>query len=76
MTCGLSVSYKVIGLGIEGRWGKADYKGFSLDEESMTVDADDINNPNDMIPNMNEMFKTSKKTFKDSSLKIYLSFRF
>lgn len=76
VTCGLSVSYKVIGLGIEGRWGKADYKGFSLDEESMTVDAGDINNPNDMIPNMNEMFKTSKKTFKDSSLKIYLSFRF
>lgn len=76
-TCGLSVSYKVIGLGIEGRWGKANYKGFSLDEDSMEFGEDNINDEGDIeFPNPNDMFKTSKRKFSNKSFKIYISFRF
>lgn len=78
VTCGLSVSYKVIGIGVEGRWGKADYKGFSLDEDSMEFgmeDMDENTNPGDMF-NPNDLLKTSKRHFGDKSLKIYISFRF
>ena len=69
-TCGLSVCYKVIGLGIEGRWGKANYKGFSLNEESMDG-GDDMDSLN-----ADDMLKTSKKKFSNKSFKIYISFRF
>lgn len=76
-TCGLSVSYKVIGLGIEGRWGKANYKGFSLDEDSMEFGEDNINDEGDIeFTNPNDMFKTSKRKFSNKSFKIYISFRF
>lgn len=38
---GAAISYKVISVGIESRWGKAKYKNFSIDdfnEEDMDVD--------------------------------------
>lgn len=77
VTCGLSVSYKVIGLGIEGRWGKANYKGFSLDEEGMEIGEDNVNGEGDIeMPNPNDLLKTSKKKFSNSSFKVYISFRF
>lgn len=73
VTCGLSVSYRTIGIGIEGRWGKANYKGFSLNED---ID-DSFDEDNDSFDfGMDEMLKTSKKRFSNKSFKVYLSFRF
>lgn len=80
VTCGLSVCYKMIGLGIEGRWGKANYKGFSLNEDSLESlegddDMDDGMSQNGIF-NAEDMLKTSKKKFSNSSFKVYVSFRF
>lgn len=77
VTCGLAVCYKMIGLGIEGRWGKANYKGFSLNEEGMDggENIDEDSTAGDIF-NADNMLKTSKKKFSNKSFKIYISFRF
>lgn len=63
-----AISYKVISVGIESRWGKAKYKNFSIDdfnEEDMDVDN----------PEWNDVISKSKRKFKTNSVRFYISFR-
>lgn len=65
---GAAISYKVISVGIESRWGKAKYKNFSIDdfnEEDMDVDN----------PEWNDVISKSKRKFKTNSVRFYISFR-
>lgn len=59
---GASVTYKIIGLGIEKRWGKCTYKGVNLE------DGEDEETAYSLLP-----FSSAVKT---NGLRIYLSFRF
>ena len=65
---GAAISYKVISVGIESRWGKTKYKNFSIDdfnEEDMDVDN----------PEWNDVISKSKRKFKTNSVRFYISFR-
>lgn len=62
---GGAVSWKLISLGAEYRWGSAKYKTFSFDDESVTDDID----PTDVI-------KTAKQKMNTSSVRFYVSLRF
>lgn len=62
-TAGGAVSYKLISIGVEGRWGRANYKNFALaDELEDAMDGDVI--------------QTSKSKWKTGGVRVYVSFRF
>lgn len=66
--CGGAVSYKLISLGVESRWGKANYKGIpdSSDIWSTIV-----------LPSGSEfIMNPSKRKLKTNSIRIYVSLRF
>lgn len=65
---GAAISYKVISLGIESRWGKAKYNNFSMDDFS--EDDMDVENPE-----WDDMISKSKRKFKTNSVRFYISFR-
>lgn len=65
---GASISYKLISFGIEGRWGKAKYNNFSMNE--FTEEDLDVENPN-----LGDMVSKSKRKFKTNSVRFYISFR-
>lgn len=65
---GASISYKLISFGIEGRWGKAKYNNFSMNE--FTEEDLDVENPN-----LGDMVNKSKRKFKTNSVRFYISFR-
>lgn len=66
---GGAISYKVISLGIESRWGKAKYNSFAVDEET---DYEDIEG--DL--NMDDVLVKGKNKLKTKSLRFFLTFRF
>ena len=65
---GAAISYKLISFGIEGRWGKAKYNNFSMNnfaDENLDVEK----------PGLNDVVKKSKRQFKTNSVRFYISFR-
>lgn len=67
LSCGGSISYKVISVGVEGRWGHANYKSFSINEEQ-EEEAD--------LSDLGALFETSHNRLKTKTLRIYIGFRF
>lgn len=67
---GAAVSYKVISLGIESRWGKAKYSSFSVDEDAAGYEdmEEDLN--------MDDVLVKGKNRMKTKSLRFFLTFRF
>ncbi len=61
---GGAIAWKVISVGVEGRWGSAKYKGIAIDE----IDFD-----NEEFPLSTSSTKTKLKT---SSIRFYIGFRF
>lgn len=59
---GGSVAWKVISVGVEGRWGQAKYKGFSLGDIDFDGENVDIS--------------STKTKLKTSSVRFYIGFRF
>ena len=68
LSAGGAIAFKVISIGVESRWGKATYKGFSVDEEAMEGE--------DGLESVDDLFNVSKSKLKTSSLRFYISFRF
>lgn len=68
-TAGGSVSYKLISLGVEARWGKAKYKNYSFaDDYEEGFDEEDFTG--------SDVISKSKKKYKTSSVRFFISFRF
>ncbi len=67
---GGSIAWKVISVGFEGRWGKANYKSFSIDDESYDgwEDMGDAGIEN--------VLRQDKNRLKTSSFRFYISFRY
>lgn len=65
-TAGGAVSWRVISLGVEGRWGQAKYKNFSLSEG--LVDS--------IFGESSDGGTVGKIKRKTSAIRVYLSFRF
>lgn len=61
-SAGISIAYKVISVGVEGRWSKIKYKQTSFDDEE---DSDNVS-----------IFDTEKFKIKESSTRFYIAFRF
>lgn len=68
LTFGGSIAYKAISLGVEGRWGSANYKSFSVSDEE---DYNDEENEN-----VTNIFSSDKNRLKTKSVRFYISFRF
>lgn len=66
-TAGGAVSWRVISLGVEGRWGRANYKNFSLSEDMFDSDFEG---------GMSDVVQSGKSKRKTSAVRVYLSFRF
>ena len=82
---GGAISYKVISLGAEYRWGKGKYNNISFDADEISGDADvDTDNigPDfgaedvDVNVDLSEVFKNNKNKMHTSSLRVYVSLRF
>ena len=67
---GGSIAWKVISVGFEGRWGKANYKSFSVDDEAVDgwEDGSDAN--------LDDVLKQDKNRLKTKFFRFYLAFRF
>ena len=59
-TCGGAIAYKIISLGVESRWGSANYKSFSENEDEET----------------DSVFSTDNNKLKTNSVRFYLALRF
>ncbi len=68
---GGAVSYKVISLGVEYRWGKAKYNSFSAEEDEWD-DWDDYDEDYDF----DDVITNSKNRMKTHSVRFYVAFRF
>ena len=66
-TFGGAIAYKAISLGVEGRWGSANYKSLSVSDEE---DFDDKEYEEMSI------FSSDKNRLKTKSVRFYISFRF
>ncbi len=62
---GGAISYKLISLGAEYRWGTGKYNSFSIDTDDITDDTD-----------ISDILGTSKSKFKTTSTRLYVSLRF
>lgn len=72
---GCAVAWNVISVGVEWRWGSANYSGLSFDESNFDEDAfGDEENPS--VGDIMDEMSVPKRKFKTSSMRIYLSFRF
>lgn len=67
MSCGGSISYKIISIGVEGRWGHANYKAFSINEDQ----EEDVE-----MSDLSSLFETGHNRLKTKSLRLYIGFRF
>lgn len=67
---GGSIAWKVISVGFEGRWGEANYKSFSVDDEAVDgwEDGSDAN--------LDDVLKQDKNRLKTKFFRFYLAFRF
>ena len=61
---GLSVSYKVISIGFENRWGTATYNNISAN----SIDED--------MDNLGDLANSFRRKLKTNSMRLYISFRF
>lgn len=68
LTFGGAIAYKAISLGVEGRWGSANYKSLSVSDEE---DYDD-----EEYENVGDIFSFDKNRLKTKSVRFYISFRF
>lgn len=77
---GFAVSWKVLSVGCEWRWGKANYNGLSVDLDDLTGDYDesDFGNGSDIdMPSVDDVLVSLDKVkLKTKSVRVYLSFRF
>lgn len=64
---GGAVSWRVISLGVEGRWGRANYRNFSLSEDSLD---------SALEGGISDVIQSGKSKRKTSAVRVYLSFRF
>ena len=62
---GGAVSYKLISVGAEYRWGTGKYKSYSFDEDNIADNTD-----------VSDIISTKKSKFKTSSTRFYVSLRF
>lgn len=62
---GGAVSYKLISVGAEYRWGTGKYKSFSFNSDNVVDDTD-----------VSDVVTTSKSKFRTSSTRLYVSLRF
>lgn len=72
---GCAVAWKVISVGVEWRWGSANYDGLSLDESRLDEDAFGDEEDPSLGDVMDEM-SLPKRKLKTSSMRFYVSFRF
>lgn len=71
---GFAVAWKVISVGCEWRWGNAQYKGLTFNEDSFSEE--DLGESGD-IPGLDDVLTdVGKQKFKTKSMRVYLSFRF
>lgn len=68
LTFGGAIAYKAISLGVEGRWGSANYKSLSVSDEE---DYDD-----EEYEIVGDIFSSDKNRLKTKSVRFYISFRF
>lgn len=61
---GGAIAWKVISVGVEGRWGSAKYNGIDINEFDLDSEEFPLN------------FTTSKTKMKTSSIRFYIGFRF
>ncbi|MDR0969546.1 MAG: hypothetical protein LBM67_03290 [Lentimicrobiaceae bacterium] len=66
-TFGGAIAYKVISLGVEARWGSANYKSFSVNPDLEFDDDGDVDF---------ELFESDNNKLKTKSVRFYISFRF
>lgn len=75
---GFAVAWKVLSVGCEWRWGKANYNGLSVNLDDLMGDFDDSGFDGDLdIPSADDVLVSLEKMkLKTKSVRIYLSFRF
>lgn len=76
---GFAVSWKVLSVGCEWRWGKASYNGLSIDLDDLTGDFDesDFEGGDIDMPSVDDVLVSlDKMKLKTKSVRVYLSFRF
>lgn len=66
---GGAISYKVISLGIESRWGKAKYNSFGMEEDTENIDWDGN-------AEMGDFLVSDKNRLKTKSLRFFLILRY
>lgn len=83
---GMSVSWKAISVGVEGRWGSAKYHGISVDEEG--IGNDDDYDYSDYLSNgsfnvssafsdvTGDVLDTFRESMKIKTFRVYIGFRF
>jgi len=75
---GFAVAWKVLSIGCEWRWGKANYDGLSIDLDDLEGDYDqsDFEGGIDMPSVDDVLVSLDKMKLKTKSVRVYLSFRF
>lgn len=67
LSCGGSISYKVISVGVEVRWGHANYKSFSVKENQ----EEEVS-----MSDLSSLFETGHNKLKTKTIRMYIGFRF
>lgn len=79
LNAGCAVAWKVISVGVEWRWGSANYNGLSfadVDEDNVSVDESEDPSWDDVVGDIFGQMSTGKRKLKTSSMRFYVSFRF
>lgn len=75
---GCAVAWKMISVGVEWRWGSANYKGLSfagIDEDTSIGENEDAT-WDDIVGDVFGSMSTGERKLKTSSMRLYVSFRF
>lgn len=75
LNAGCAIAWKVISLGVEWRWGSANYKGLSFDESNFSDDSFGEDEDPSLGDVMDQM-STPERKLKTSSVRFYVGFRF
>lgn len=75
---GCAVAWKMISVGVEWRWGTANYKGLSLAglDEDTSIDENEDATWDDVVGDVFGSLSTGERKLKTSSMRVYVSFRF
>ena len=73
---GGAISYKVISLGAEYRWGQGKYCSTTMDTDKADGDLTYGDGEIDVDVDLSDMFTKSQQKMRTSSLRLYVSFRF